>query len=102
MPRTLTFQNRMPALSVTSVEYNTLLGVGTSAAGCRPMPNKDGILSEPGRDKESGRKRAAGAWSTGVMEKRLDAQAAPSGSFVVTAGICAAIMEFRGRAKPKI
>ena len=66
------------------------------------MPNKDGTLSEPGRDKESERKRAAGAWLTGVMEKRLDAQAAPSGSFVVTGGIDSAMMEFSGRAKPKI
>lgn len=39
---------------------------------------------------------------TGVREKRLDAQAAPSGLLFVTGGISDAMMEFRGGAKPKI
>lgn len=38
----------------------------------------------------------------GVREKRLDAQAAPSGLLFVTGGISDAIMEFRGRANPRI
>jgi hypothetical protein len=37
-----------------------------------------------------------------VREKRLDAQAAPSGLLFVTGGISNAIMEFRGRANPRI
>ena len=36
------------------------------------------------------------------MEKRLDAQAAPSGVLFVTGGISDAMTEFRGRAKPRI
>jgi hypothetical protein len=38
----------------------------------------------------------------GVREKRLDAQAASSGSLFVTGGISDAIMEFRGRANLRI
>ena len=38
----------------------------------------------------------------GVREKRLDAQAAPSGLLFVTGGISDAIIEIRGGAKPKI
>lgn len=66
------------------------------------MPNRDGTWSEPGLDKESERKGEAGAEPDGVMEKRLDAQAAPSASFVVTGGREVAMMEFSGRASPRI
>ena len=38
----------------------------------------------------------------GVREKRLDAQAAPSGLLFVTGGISDAMIEFRGRANPRI
>jgi hypothetical protein len=44
--------------------------------------------------------RAEGALETGVMEKRLEAQAAPSGSLVVTAGRRWEMTLFKGRAKP--
>ena len=37
-----------------------------------------------------------------MREKRLDAQAAPSGLLFVTGGISVAMIEFRGRAKPKM
>lgn len=36
------------------------------------------------------------------MEKRLDAQAAPSGLLLVTGGISYAMMEFRGSARPRM
>ena len=66
------------------------------------MPKTAGIVSEPGRERARERKREDGAVDTGVREKRLDAQAAPSGSLLVTGGMSDAIMEFRGRARPKI
>ena len=37
-----------------------------------------------------------------MREKRLDAQAAPSGLLFVTGGMSNAIMEFKGRANPRI
>ena len=46
--------------------------------------------------------REEGAFSVGVMEKRFDAHAAPSGSFVVTGGISEAVIEFKGRARPRM
>jgi hypothetical protein len=45
---------------------------------------------------------AAGAEDAGVMEKRLEAKAAPSGALDVTGGMRPAITEFRGRARPRI
>jgi hypothetical protein len=97
-----TFQNKMPGLSAMRVEYKILLGSGTSADGCLPMPSRDGTWSEPGLAKDSERKGSAGAEPEGVMEKRLDAQAAPSGSLLVTGGREVAMMEFSGRASPRI
>jgi len=38
----------------------------------------------------------------GVIEKRLDAHAAPSGVLLVTGGIVSAIMELSGRARPRM
>jgi len=38
----------------------------------------------------------------GVIEKRLDAHAAPSGVLLVTGGIVSAMMELSGRARPRI
>jgi len=55
----------------------------------------------PGRERERERKRWAGAEETGVMEKRLEAQAAPSGEFPVTGGMAPAMIELRGRARPR-
>jgi len=66
------------------------------------MPSRDGIWSEPGLDKDSERKGEAGAEPVGVMEKRLDAQEAPSASLEVTGGREVAMIEFRGRASPRI
>jgi len=66
------------------------------------MPRYEGIRSEPGRERESERKREEGALEIGVIEKRLEAQAAPSGELLVTGGICSAMMELRGSARPKI
>ena len=102
MALTFTFQNTVSALSATRVEYNILLGSGTSADGCLPMPSRDGTCSEPGLDKDSERKGEAGAELVGVMENRLDAQGAPSGSLLVTGGRAVAMIEFGGRANPRI
>lgn len=66
------------------------------------MPSNEGIRSEPGRERERERKREEGAFSTGVMEKRLDAHAAPSGELFVTGGIFVAMMELRGSARPRM
>ena len=66
------------------------------------MPRTAGIVFEPGRERARERKRDEGAVDIGVREKRLDAQAAPSGLLFVTGGISEAIMEFRGRANPRI
>lgn len=38
----------------------------------------------------------------GVIEKRLEAHAAPSGVLFVTGGIVDAIIELRGRARPRM
>ena len=65
------------------------------------MPRRAGIVSEPGRERVRERKRDDGAVDIGVREKRLDAQAAPSGLLFVTGGISDAIMEFRGGASPR-
>lgn len=65
------------------------------------MPKMAGIVFEPGRERARERKRDDGAVDIGVREKRLDAQAAPSGSLFVTGGISDAIMEFRGGANPR-
>lgn len=83
------------------MEYRIRLGSGTREGGCWPIPRTAGIVSEPGRERARERKRDDGAVDTGVREKRLDAQAAPSGLLFVTGGISDAIMEFRGRAKPR-
>jgi len=70
--------------------------------GWRPIPKTAGILSEPGRERARERNRDDGAVEMGVREKRLDAQAAPSGLLFVTGGISDAMMELRGRARPRI
>lgn len=48
------------------------------------------------------RKRAAGARLEGVMEKRLEGQAAPSGALDVSGGILLAMIELSGKARPRI
>lgn len=84
------------------MEYWIREGSGTREAGWRPIPSRDGTVEEPGRSRDRERKRAAGAEETGVIENRLDAQAAPSGALVVTGGMSSAMMELRGRARPRM
>lgn len=98
---TVTFQKIIPGLSLTKDEYSMRLGSGTREEGCWPIPRTAGIVSEPGRERARERKRDDGAVDIGVREKRLDAQAAPSGLLFVTGGISNAIREFRGGAKPR-
>lgn len=66
------------------------------------MPRREGTRSEPGRSRERERKWAAGAVETGVREKRLEAQAAPSGVLPVTGCMMEAMTELRGRARPRM
>jgi len=66
------------------------------------MPRKEGIRFDPGRERDNERKREEGAFEVGVIEKRLDAHAAPSGVLLVTGGIISAMMELSGRARPKM
>jgi hypothetical protein len=61
----------------------------------------DGTVEEPGRASESERKGAAGAEVAGVMEKRFEAQTAPSGASDVPGGMRSAIIELSGRARPR-
>lgn len=100
--RTPTFQKSVPVRSLTREEYCIRFGSGTSSVGWRPIPSAEDTRSEPGRERERERKREAGALSTGVMEKRLEAHAAPSGLLLVTGGMVEAMMELRGRAIPRI
>ena len=66
------------------------------------MPRVEGMVEEPGRERDREKKGAAGEDVAGEMEKRLEANAAPSGAFEVTGGMRVAIMELRGRARPRI
>ena len=66
------------------------------------MPSSDGTALDPGRERESERNRDAGAVSTGVIPKRLEGNAAPSGPFPSTGGICSAMIELRGSARPRM
>lgn len=99
---TFTFQKSVPALSLTSVEYVILLGSETTSDGCRPIPKRAGVWLDPGRESESEKKRAAGAEEAGVMPKRLEAKAAPSGVLFVPGVISRAILELRGKARPRM
>lgn len=67
-----------------------------------PIPKSEGIRFEPGRERDKDRNREEGAFSVGVMEKRLDAHAAPSGELSVTGGMFSAMIEFRGSARPRM
>jgi hypothetical protein len=100
--RTSTSQKRTPWSSDTRVEYCILLGSEMSSEGCRPMPSSDGTALDPGRERESERNRDAGAESTGVMLKRLEVNGAPSGPFPSMGGICWAMIELRGSARPRM
>lgn len=64
------------------------------------MPRYDGIRSEPGRDRQRERKCDAGAF--GVIPKILEENGAPSGVLDVPGGNDSAIMELRGRARPRM
>ena len=66
------------------------------------MPRSDGMALDPGRARESERKRDEGAEIAGEMPKRLDANGAPSRPFPVTGVICCAMTELRGRARPRM
>ena len=66
------------------------------------MPSRESTASEPGRESDKDRKRAAGACDVGVIENRLDAHAAPSGALDVTGGTFWAMMLFNGSARPRI
>lgn len=65
------------------------------------MPNNAGTRFEPGRERERERKREEAADVVGVIEKRLDAHAAPSGELPVTGGMREAMTLFNGRARPR-
>jgi hypothetical protein len=54
------------------------------------------------RSKEMEIKGAAGASEAGVILNRFEGKAAPSGAFPITGGICWAMMELRGGARPRI
>lgn len=66
------------------------------------MPRREGVRSDPGREREREKNRAAGANSLGVIEKRLEPNAAPSGSLEVTGGTATAMTELRGNARPRM
>lgn len=66
------------------------------------MPRILGTLSDPGRDSARLRNREAELSDVDVMEKRFNAQAAPSGAFDVTGGIQAAMMLLRGSVNPSM
>jgi len=65
------------------------------------MPSKEGMSVKPGRSSEIERKREEGPVEAGVIPNRFEGNAAPSGLLPVTGGISCAIMEFRGRARPR-
>jgi hypothetical protein len=102
MARTSTSQKKEPPFLVATVEYLTLLGSGTSCEGWRPMPSCDGTAVDPGRERESEKKRDEGAEPAGVMPKRLEENGAPSRPFPVVGIISSAIRELAGRARPKM
>lgn len=66
------------------------------------MPSSAGNRSDPGRERTNERKCAEGASETGVRPKRLEENEAPSGRLLVTGGIACAMIELRGRARPKM
>jgi hypothetical protein len=100
--RTSASQKRMPWRSCTRVEYLIWLGSGTSCAGCRPMPSIDGTAFDPGRSRESEKKRDEGANPAGVIPKRLEDNGAPSRTFPSVGAIDCAMTEFKGRARPRM
>jgi hypothetical protein len=77
-------------------------GSGTTDEGCRPMPRRDGILSEPGRPRVREKNGCEGDEEAGVMEKRFEENDAPSGLLFVSDGIACAMIELRGRARPRM
>jgi len=74
----------------------------TRSCGCLPIPRREGIRFDPGRERDKERNREAGALEVGVIEKRFDAHAAPSGVLLVTGGMVSAMIELSGRARPRI
>jgi len=66
------------------------------------MPSCDGTALDPGRERESEKKRDDGAEMAGVMPKRLEENGAPSRLFPVTGVITCAMRELTGRARPRM
>ncbi len=66
------------------------------------MPSCDGTALDPGRDRESEKKRDGGADPAGVMPNMLEANEAPSRPFPDTGVMDCAISEFEGRARPRM
>jgi hypothetical protein len=66
------------------------------------MPSIDGTAVDPGRESESEKKRDEGANPAGVIPKRLEENGAPSRPLPSVGAIAFAMMEFKGRARPRI
>jgi len=60
------------------------------------------MVLDPGRERESEKKRDDGAEPAGVMLKRLEENGAPSRLFLVTGVIVCAMRELTGRARPRM
>ena len=87
-------------LDAITFAYSILLGSWTRSGGCLPIPSTDGTRSEPGRSRARPKKRDPGAVETGVMLKRLEEREAPSGASLSVGGICWAMRELAGSARP--
>jgi hypothetical protein len=66
------------------------------------MPNCDGMVLDPGRDRLSEKKRDEGADETTVVSNKLAANVEPSRPLPDTGAMDCAIREFEGRARPMI
>lgn len=66
------------------------------------MPSCDGMVLDPGRDRENEKKRDEGADLTTVVSNKLEVNEAPSRPPPDTLGMVCAIREFEGRARPRM
>lgn len=66
------------------------------------MPSCDGMALDPGRDRESEKKRDEGADSTVVVSNKLEVNEAPSLPFPDAGVTDCAIREFEGSARPRM
>lgn len=99
---TFTFQKCVPRRSDMSGRYLITLGSVRYSGGCLPIPSKAFGSDESGREREMEKNRCRGALDVGVIEKRLDARTAPSGSLLILGGRFAAMIELRGKDSPRI